>query len=94
MASLDSKVNGLLGKMHESRKDVKQKGTKGEDAVFSICEHFYQTQGGILIHSYEYAVDRDLAGNIKKSDSGNLVNHLFIRMGCIADISILISIEH
>ena len=69
MASLDSSVNEVLNKMHQHRGT--EKGSFGEQAVFKICENFYQHEGGILIHSYSYKVDRDQAGNIKK-DNGRL----------------------
>ena len=48
------------------------KGVYGERAVLAICEQFYQKYGGILVHSYEYQVDPDLPGNIKKHDDGQL----------------------
>lgn len=67
--SLSNTVNSILKKMHEQ--DVPtNKGTYGEQAVFSICEDFYQHCGGILIHSYSYKVDKSLSGNIKIDDKG------------------------
>ena len=70
MAGLNSSVNQLLSKMRTSTQTGK--GTFGEQAVFKICEQFYQTQGGILIHSYAYKTDKDQAGNIKKGKNGEL----------------------
>lgn len=70
MAGLNSSVDQLLGKMRTSTQTGK--GTFGEQAVFKICEQFYQTQGGILVHSYAYKTDRDQAGNIKKGQNGQL----------------------
>ena len=70
MSNLDRSVNDLLNRMHDQR--GVDKGSYGEQAVFKICEKFYQTEGGILIHSYSYNVDRDQAGNIKKNENGQL----------------------
>lgn len=70
MAGLNSNVDSLLGKMRNT--GGTGKGSFGEQAVFKICEEFYQKQGGILIHSYSYKVDKDLAGNIKKGENGQL----------------------
>ena len=70
MAGLNSSVDQLLGKMRTSTQTGK--GTFGEQAVFKICEQLYQTQGGILVHSYSYKTDKDLAGNIKKDKDGKL----------------------
>jgi len=90
MASLDSKVNDLLKKMHTIGKgdggDISKKGSVGELAVFNICEHFYQTEGGILIHSYAHDTDPDLQGNIKKNEEGiPYVEHL----GSTSEIDVL-----
>lgn len=70
MAGLNNSVDQLLGKMRTTTRTGK--GTFGEQAVFKICEQFYQTQGGILIHSYAYKTDKDQAGNIKKGENGEL----------------------
>ena len=70
MAGLDSSVNNLLGKMRTSTQTGK--GTYGEQAVFKICEEFYQRDGGILVHSYSYKVDKSQAGNVKRGDNGKL----------------------
>lgn len=70
MAGLSSSVNQLLGKMRTSSQTGK--GTFGEQAVFKICEQYYQTEGGILVHSYSYKTDRTQAGNIKKGENGQL----------------------
>lgn len=63
MAGLGASVNDLLNKMH-SCSVATDKGAFGEKAVLTICEQMYQSQGGILIHSYSYKVDKSLAGNI------------------------------
>lgn len=68
--SLDKEVNKCLNKMHNNTQTGK--GTYGEQAVFKICEGFYQSEGGILIHSYSYKTDRDQAGNIKRGENGQL----------------------
>ena len=68
MGSLDKSVNSVLSKMH-SNKGV-DKGSIGEEAVMKICEEFYQTQGGILIHSYSYKTDKEQAGNVYKGENG------------------------
>lgn len=71
MAGLDKSVNALLNKMHSNKDAVTAKGSIGEQAVFKICESHYQREGGILIHSYSYSVDKDCAGNIKRNDNGS-----------------------
>lgn len=70
MAGLDGQVNKILKQMHNNQSTAK--GSFGEQAVVAICEEFYQSMGGILIHSYSYKVDPMAAGNIKKNDSGKL----------------------
>lgn len=70
MSNLNGRVNKILNQMHE-QVVATNKGSYGELAVFAICEEFYQDVGGILIHSYNHKVDPNLAGNIKKDDSGN-----------------------
>lgn len=70
MSKLDGSVNSLLGKMRDSSQTGK--GTYGEQAVFKICEQFYQREGGILIHSYSYKVDKEQKGNIKRGENGQL----------------------
>lgn len=82
--SLDSDVNALLKTMHSE--GTLEKGTTGELAVTKICEEFYQSYGGILYHSFEYKVDPDLAGNIKKKD-GNLYIE---RLGTTTEIDVLL----
>ena len=72
MSSLDSSVNKCLKDMHNKSKT--EKGSYGEEAVFKICEQFYQTEGGILYHSYTYKPDETKEGNIKKAEDG----HLFV----------------
>lgn len=56
-------VDSILKRMHSQ--DATHKGTTGEQAVFTICEKFYNEYGGILIHSYAYKTVDGLAGNIK-----------------------------
>lgn len=70
MGSLDKSVNNALAKMHNNR--GVDKGSFGEEAVMKICEEFYQTQGGILVHSYSYKTDKEQAGNIYRGDNGQL----------------------
>lgn len=70
MSGIDKSVNSLLTKMRAT--GGTGKGSIGEQAVFKICEQFYLREGGILIHSYSYNTDDTQAGNIKKSESGNL----------------------
>lgn len=70
MSKLDGSVNSLLSKMRDSSQTGK--GTYGEQAVFKICEQFYQKEGGILIHSYSYKVDKEQKGNIKRGENGRL----------------------
>lgn len=84
MASLDNSVNGLLGRMRTSTQTGK--GTFGEQAVFQICEQFYQRDGGILVHSYSYKVDKSQAGNIKRGDNGQLYIE---NLGDITEIDVL-----
>ena len=62
------------------------KGSFGEKAVFKVCEEFYQKEGGILIHSYSYKVDKDKEGNIKKGDNGKLYIE---NLGDITEIDIM-----
>lgn len=83
MSNIDSDLNSLLKTMHTQ--DTKEKGTTGELAVTRICEEFYNSMGGILYHSYTYKVDKDLAGNIKKDDSGMYVENL----GSTTEIDVL-----
>lgn len=84
MGKLDNSVNNLLGKMRNA--GGTGKGSFGEQAVFKICESHYQKEGGILIHSYSYKVDKDQAGNIKKKDDG----HLYIEnLGDTTEIDVM-----
>lgn len=64
--ALGGSISAILNSMHST--GGVNKGSIGEQAVFKICEEFYKTQGGILIHSYSYKVDKDLAGNIKRQE--------------------------
>lgn len=66
MSKFTRTMEDCLDKMHDQH--GVGKGTHGELAVFKLCEQLYQQQGGLLYHSYEYKVDPDLAGNIKKHD--------------------------
>jgi hypothetical protein len=84
MSELDSSVNGLLNKMRSSTQTGK--GTFGEQAVFKICEQFYQREGGILIHSYSYKTDKSQAGNIKKGENGQLYVE---NLGDLTEIDVL-----
>lgn len=70
MAGLETSVNSILTKMRTNYQTGK--GIYGEQAVFKICEQFYQKEGGILIHSYSYKVDKELKGNIKRDERGKL----------------------
>lgn len=63
MAGLEGSINNILKQVQSHHST--EKGSYGEQAVFAICEEFYQQQGGILIHSYSYKVDPNLPGNIK-----------------------------
>lgn len=83
--SLSNSVNNILNKMHNQDKAT-AKGSYGEKAVFSICEDLYQRRGGILIHSYEYKVEKDLAGNIKRDGDKLYVENL----GTTTEIDILL----
>lgn len=69
-ANFTNQMNNILKGMRTT--DMKQKGTKGEEAVFKLCEQLYQRHGGILYHSYSYKVDKKLPGNIKKNEDGSL----------------------
>jgi hypothetical protein len=71
--------------MH-SQKIASNKGTFGEQAVFSICEDIYQRKSGILIHSYSYKTEPGLAGNIKKNGDKLYVENL----GSFTEIDILL----
>lgn len=68
--NFNDKVNQCLSEMKQHSST--DKGSFGEKAVLSICEEFYQTQGGILIHSYSYKTDEMQEGNIKKDEQGKL----------------------
>lgn len=78
-------VDKILQQMH-SEKGV-DKGSFGEKAVLRICEEFYQKYGGILIHSYSYAVDRELPGNIKRHDDGTFYLE---NLGSTTEIDVLL----
>jgi hypothetical protein len=82
---MDKEINALLKSMHS--KEVKEKGTTAEMGVVKICEEFYQEYGGILYHSYTYKVDKDLQGNIKRNDNGNLYVE---NLGATTEIDILL----
>lgn len=84
MAGLDSSINSILNTMHSHQST--DKGSFGEQAVFKICEEFYQKQGGILIHSYTYKVDKDKAGNIKKGENGQFYIE---NLGDITEIDVM-----
>lgn len=84
MSSLDNSVNKVLSQMRTQSQTGK--GSYGEMAVFKICEQFYQTSGGILIHSYSYKTDKSQAGNIKRGDNGSLYIE---NVGDLTEIDIL-----
>ena len=70
MSKLSKSVDACLSKM--SAIGGTEKGAFGEKAVFTICEEFYQREGGILYHSYSYKTDPTKEGNIKRGEQGNL----------------------
>lgn len=84
MSNLDNAINNALKTMHKN--SGVDKGSYGEQAVFKICEKFYQTQGGILVHSYTYKVDREQAGNIKLGENGKLYIE---NLGDITELDVL-----
>lgn len=64
--NLDKEVNKMLKLMHQEQSTAK--GSFGEKSVLKVCEGFYASMGGILIHSYMYQPDNDLPGNIHYHD--------------------------
>lgn len=82
--SLNNDVNKILNKMH-SQGVASNKGSYGEEAVFSICEDIYNRKGGILIHSFTYRVEPGLKGNIKRDGGLHCEN-----LGAITEIDILL----
>lgn len=88
-STLDKQINKCLKDMHTQSSTGK--GSYGEQAVFKICEGFYQTNGGILYHSYSYKTDPEKAGNIKKANDG----HLFVEnLGNMTEIDVLYISKH
>ena len=83
--NVQDEINDILSDMHSQ--DTIAKGTVGEKAVAKICEEFYQQYGGILYHSYEYYVDPDLPGNIKRSEDGKLYLE---NLGSTTEIDVLL----
>lgn len=82
--SESSDINATLEQMHAT--GGTGKGTVGERAVLQICESFYQDMGGILFHSYSYAVDKDLPGNIKCGEDG----HFYVEnLGTFTEIDVM-----
>lgn len=77
-------IDSILKRMHSQ--DATDKGTTGEQAVFTICEKFYNEYGGILIHSYAYKTVDGLAGNIKTQYGGFYVENI----GGYTEIDILL----
>lgn len=75
MSNLDKSINKILSDMRASsaKSGSTTKGTYGEKAVMQICEQFYQSDGGILIHSYSYKTDKEQKGNIKRAEDGHLM---------------------
>lgn len=87
MGLTDREVDNILHQMHTTGKsNPTGKGSIGERAVFAICEELYQKEGGILIHSYFYNVDKDLQGNIKRNPDGS---HFVENLGSSTEIDIL-----
>lgn len=88
MAKLNANVDALLKKMHAAGKSgvATSKGSIGEQAVIKVCEEFYQSQGGILIHSYTYKTDKDQLGNIKRGSNGKFYVE---NLGDITEIDVL-----
>lgn len=82
---LNRSVNSILKQMSET--GGTGKGVYGEEAVFTICEKIYQIEGGILYHSYEYAVDKTKEGNIKRHSNGTLYLE---NLGSTTEIDILL----
>lgn len=82
--SLEDEINQMLAQMHTE--EPQKKGSTGEKAVAKICEELYQSQGGILYHSYEYYVDPDLPGNIKNEDGKFYIENL----GTVTEIDVLL----
>lgn len=82
--NFDDKVKQCLAEM--KKHSSTGKGSYGEKAVLSICEEFYQNQGGILIHSYAYKTDDKQEGNVKKGSNGNLYIE---RIGSFTEIDVL-----
>ena len=74
MSSLSNSVNKCLRDMRKQTSTGK--GSYGEEAVFRICEQFYQTEGGILYHSFSYKTDPDKEGNIKNENGRLYVENL------------------
>lgn len=77
-------IDSILKRMHSQ--DTTDKGTTGEQAVFTICEKFYNEYGGILIHSYAYKTVDGFAGNIKTQYGGFYVENI----GGYTEIDILL----
>ena len=86
MAKADKDIDAILKEMHNSNGVAK--GDPGERAVLKICEEFYQQQGGILYHSYEYTTDRELPGNVKKDE--NTGNLYIENLGSTTEIDVLL----
>lgn len=77
-------IDSILKRMHSQ--EAIAKGTTGEQAVFSICEKFYNEYSGILVHSYAYKTVEGQAGNIKTKDGRFYVENL----GGYTEIDILL----
>lgn len=84
---LKQDINNIYHEIDNCGTDYKKKGTLGELAVFRICEEVYRNQGGILYHSFQYKVDNELPGNIKRSEQGNL---FLEKLGKFTEIDILL----
>ncbi len=89
MGNLKKDVDHILKDMRDAKSkssDATAKGSFGERAVLKILENYYQRNGGILIHSYSYTVDKTQPGNIKINESGK---PYFENLGSTTEIDVL-----
>lgn len=80
-------INSIYKEIEKCKDDYKKKGDLGEQAVFRVCEEFYMREGGLLYHSFQYKVDPNLRGNIKRSEQGNL---FLENLGSFTEIDVLL----
>lgn len=80
---IELEINQELNEMHSV--EGSSKGTIGERAVVKLCEELYQNRGGILYHSFEYKVDPNLPGNIKRVGG----NAYLEALGNVTEIDVL-----